>query len=155
MWLWFLKCYLQTQCLQVKFMRTSWKIALIWMPKNAFEDKSALAQLITNKKHYLSQYWPRSMSPFGVTRPQWVDWLTEPLINQESRIWVILGCASRSIARAKHGCMGGWLKLCPRSLWLKHNFNGLVQDCSNSIANALELLQSCTKPLISTWYGLK
>ena len=26
--------------------------------------------------------------------------------------------------------------------------DGLVQDCSNSIANALELLQSCTKPLI-------
>ena len=25
---------------------------------------------------------------------------------------------------------------------------GLVQDCSNSIANALELLQSCTKPSI-------
>ena len=24
---------------------------------------------------------------------------------------------------------------------------GLVQDCSNSIANALELLQSCTKHL--------
>ena len=28
------------------------------------------------------------------------------------------------------------------------NIDGLVQDCSNSIANALELLQSCTKPLI-------
>ena len=26
--------------------------------------------------------------------------------------------------------------------------DGLVQNCSNSIANALELLQSCTKPLI-------
>ena len=26
--------------------------------------------------------------------------------------------------------------------------HGLVQDCSNSIANALELLQSCTKPSI-------
>ena len=26
---------------------------------------------------------------------------------------------------------------------------GLVQDCSNSIANTLELLQSCTKPSIS------
>ena len=26
------------------------------------------------------------------------------------------------------------------------NIDGLVQDCSNSIANALELLQSCTKP---------
>ena len=29
-------------------------------------------------------------------------------------------------------------------------FDGLVQDCSNSIANALELLQSCTKPTISS-----
>ena len=28
--------------------------------------------------------------------------------------------------------------------------DGLVQDCSNSIANALELLQSCTKP--SMWF---
>ena len=28
------------------------------------------------------------------------------------------------------------------------HIDGLVQDCSNSIANALELLQSCTKPLI-------
>ena len=31
----------------------------------------------------------------------------------------------------------------------KYCVNGLVQDCSNSIANALELLQSCTKPSIS------
>ena len=27
--------------------------------------------------------------------------------------------------------------------------NGIVQDCSNSFANTLELLQSCTKPSIS------
>ena len=27
--------------------------------------------------------------------------------------------------------------------------NNLVQDCSNSIANALELLQSCTKLSVS------
>ena len=26
--------------------------------------------------------------------------------------------------------------------------DGLVQDCCNSIANAMELLQSCTKPFI-------
>ena len=29
-----------------------------------------------------------------------------------------------------------------------YHINVLVQDCSNSIANALELLQSCTKPSI-------
>ena len=36
--------------------------------------------------------------------------------------------------------------------------DGLVQDCSNSIANALELLQSCTKSsmycLSKTWKRL-
>ena len=26
--------------------------------------------------------------------------------------------------------------------------DGLVQDCNKSVANALELLQSCTKPLM-------
>ena len=31
---------------------------------------------------------------------------------------------------------------------LEFIIDGLVQDCSNSIANALELLQSCTKPSI-------
>ena len=32
----------------------------------------------------------------------------------------------------------------------RHQIDGLVQDCSNSIANALELLQSCIKP--SKWW---
>ena len=32
--------------------------------------------------------------------------------------------------------------------------NGLVQDCSISIANTLEILQSCIKPSISTAMGL-
>ena len=30
--------------------------------------------------------------------------------------------------------------------------DGLAQDCSNSIANALELLQSCTRPLQNSFY---
>ena len=34
------------------------------------------------------------------------------------------------------------------SIISRYNIDGLVQDCSNSIANALELLQSCTKPWI-------
>ena len=31
---------------------------------------------------------------------------------------------------------------------VRHYFDGLVQDCSISIANALEILQFCTKPSI-------
>ena len=30
--------------------------------------------------------------------------------------------------------------------WRHHDIDGFVQDCSNSSANSLELLQSCTKP---------
>ena len=29
--------------------------------------------------------------------------------------------------------------------WISYHVDGLMQDCSNSIANTLELLQSCTK----------
>ena len=32
-----------------------------------------------------------------------------------------------------------------------HHNDGLVQDCSNSTANALELLQSCTEPSICSF----
>ena len=35
------------------------------------------------------------------------------------------------------------------SIIAKHHIDGWVQDCSDSIANTLELLQSCTKPSIS------
>ena len=35
-----------------------------------------------------------------------------------------------------------------KSDFMQNYFDGLVQGCSSSIANALELLQSCTKPLI-------
>ena len=36
--------------------------------------------------------------------------------------------------------------MAPSTIILNDEINGLVQDCSNSSANALELLQSCTKP---------
>ena len=36
--------------------------------------------------------------------------------------------------------------------WCEVQIDGLVQDRSNFIANALELLQSCTKPLKCIWF---
>ena len=46
-----------------------------------------------------------------------------------------------------------WHFVTPNDLqifWHHRQFDSLVQDCSNSIANALELLQSCTKPSSSS-----
>ena len=55
----------------------SYEIALRWMPLDLTDDKSTLVQVMTwccqTTSHYLSQCWPKSMSPNGVTRPQWVN----------------------------------------------------------------------------------
>ena len=45
------------------------------MPQD-LSDKSTLVQVMAwcrqATSHYLNQYWPRSLPPYGVTRPQWV-----------------------------------------------------------------------------------
>ena len=55
----------------------SYEIALKWMPLDLTDDKSTLVQVMAwcrqATSHYLSQCWPRSLSPYGVTRPQWVN----------------------------------------------------------------------------------
>ena len=52
------------------------KIVVRWIPQNSICDKSTLVQVMAwccqATSHYLSQCWPRSMLPYGFTRPQWV-----------------------------------------------------------------------------------
>ena len=54
----------------------SYEIAPRWMPQDLTDDKSTLIQVMAwcrqATSHYLGQCWPRSMSPYGITRPQWV-----------------------------------------------------------------------------------
>ena len=60
------------------------------MPQNLICEKSTLVQVMAwcrqASSHYLSQCWPRSMSPCGVTRPQWVkihyEWLHQQTLLQ-------------------------------------------------------------------------
>ena len=53
------------------------EIALIWMSLDFNDDQSTLVQLMAwcrqATSYYLSQGWPRSLSPSGVTWPQWVN----------------------------------------------------------------------------------
>ena len=55
----------------------SCEIALIWMSLDCTDDQSTLVHVMAwchqATSHYLSQCWPRSLSPYGVTRPQWVE----------------------------------------------------------------------------------
>ena len=54
----------------------SCEIALIWMSLDFTDDQSTMVQVMAWYRqatgHYLSQCWPRSLPPNGVTRPQWV-----------------------------------------------------------------------------------
>ena len=56
-------------------MIDGWGIALRRMSLD-FTDKSTLVQVMAwcrqATSHYLSQYWPRSLSPYGITKPPWV-----------------------------------------------------------------------------------
>ena len=53
------------------------KIALGWLPLNHICDKSTLVQVMAwchqATSHYRNQCWPRSPTPNGVARPQWVN----------------------------------------------------------------------------------
>ena len=55
----------------------SCELALKWMSLDFTDDQSTLVQVMAlcrqATSHYLSQCWPRSMSPNGIIRPQWVS----------------------------------------------------------------------------------
>ena len=53
----------------------SCEIALILTSLDFTDDQLTLVQVMAwcrqATSHYLSQCWPRSLSPYGITRPQW------------------------------------------------------------------------------------
>ena len=57
----------------------SCELALRWSSLKLTDDKSTLVQVMAwcrqATSHYLSQCWPRSLSPYGVNRPQWVNYM--------------------------------------------------------------------------------
>ena len=69
--------------------------------------------------------------------------------NMRSGIqWVISCCYKSTRGRA------GGTRFVKQNRYNRyvHNIHGLGQDCSNSIANALELLHSCAKPSICRYF---
>ena len=73
---WNLRHVIFKQILVIDGWGISSEIALIWMSLDFADDQSTLVQVMAwcrqATSHYLSQCWPRSLSPYGVTRPQWV-----------------------------------------------------------------------------------
>ena len=63
------------------------EIAQIWMSLVFTDDQSTLVQVMAwcrqATSHYLNQCWPRSLSPYGVIRPQWVKALPPASSSRE------------------------------------------------------------------------
>ena len=51
----------------------SCEIDLIWMSLDLTDDQSGMAWCRQAISHYMNQCWPRSLPPYGISRPQWVN----------------------------------------------------------------------------------
>ena len=54
------------------------EITLRWLSSDLTDDKQTVVQVMDwchqATSHYLSQCWPSSLSSYGITGPQWVNW---------------------------------------------------------------------------------
>ena len=62
------------------------------MPQYLSNDLSTLVQVIVCCRQptslYLNQCCPRCMSPYGVTRPQWINIRSSPYVLVKTKIWI-------------------------------------------------------------------
>ena len=76
---WYFRYVIFKSILVIDCSGISCEIALIWMSLDFTDDQSTLVQVMAwchqATSHYLSQWWPRFLSPYGVTRPEWVNTL--------------------------------------------------------------------------------
>ena len=76
--MWFWKCNFQSCFTDSGIFKSSYDNVLRWMLQNLTDDKSTLVLVMAwcrrATSHCLSQCWPRSLSPYGITRPEWVKW---------------------------------------------------------------------------------
>ena len=102
------------------------EIALEWLPLDFTNDKSTLVQVMAwcrqATSHYLNQCWPRSMSPNGVTRPQWVNSLWLSATWSVSSLFLVMACCLTAPSRYLNQC---WL-LISEILLQSHKSNFIV-----------------------------
>ena len=80
-----MKQYFQKYNFQTLISRRVCEISLSQMPTGLIDDKLNIGSgwCWTAPRHYLSQCRPRSMSPYGITRPHWVNNHTLQFISKQ------------------------------------------------------------------------
>ena len=77
--------------LLIGIFESPYNYALRWMPPDLTDDKPTLVLVMAwchqATSHYQSQCWPRSISPYGVNRPQRVNLSTHWGLNKMADIY--------------------------------------------------------------------
>ena len=77
-------------------LRISCEFTPRWMPQSTCQH--LMAWCFRAPSHYLSGHWPRFMSRYGVTRPQWVN-------NHVWRHWLLFSFRCLPNILVKHFCI--------------------------------------------------
>ena len=128
----------------------SCKIVLKWIPMDLTDGKSTLVQVMAwclqTTSHYLSQCWPRSLLPYGVTRPQWIDIFCVEMFSISGFPSVAHYCCFVKLMHTTYAKQfWGWARSAPFCMWCMHMGLLAVQllDCYN-ILNSL-------RPIDNAW----
>ena len=122
--------------MQYSIWSTKYEIIISWMSQNFTNEKWTLVEVMAWCHHvtsrHLNQCWPRSLSPYGIIRPQWVT--AEVNYNM---VHTFINLFSFPV---RMGNMD----------WLWEYFFGLFDRCNGNqkiqIKNYLTLPQACCSP---------
>ena len=141
-------------------------ISLSWLSLDHADDKSTLVQVTAwcrqATSHYLSQCWPRSLSPYGVTRPQWVKEIRCYTLDQSDKSHVPVPypaihpsepkkctyfCSEWCILRYEPRCIVGFVRLvCSCVLHCRKLYRGqiLLRQSSTGVPQVMSYEHPCS-----------
>ena len=120
-----------------------WVRALLWFRQ--YYGHKCLQEYIV--PHFMmtssNENFCRVTGPLCCTGHRWIPRTQRPVARSFDVFFDL-----RLNKRLSKQSWGWWFHIPSCSLWCHSNVDGFVQDCINSIAKAMELLLSCTKPSI-------
>ena len=155
----------------------SCELALRWMSLDLTDDKSTLVKVIVwchqATRHYLSQWWPRCLSSYGIIRPQWVNslWSNEVISKYRSgtTLLQVMACCLMASSHYLNQCClkcqqvlvaftrGQLLRKCSRYLSQIWDWKLLNQDYSHISQGSMrwygqsEAQRSSVGPMLVIW----
>ena len=123
------------------------------LQQNAFDFKSALVQVMVWCRQATGQCWPRYMSPYGASRPQWVNSARSPYKFQDDPVFQINQINTRADSRLVPSQWQTSLQSNAVSLWLGANLESALNTMTVDVMVPY-LTRSPNSHVMTVWYWL-